>query len=216
MLFLCELVQIYTRKTERCLSKHGHLQPHCYLKTRSLNVEWAIAYHYLHYIMLMHFQICMSIATFTAMKAKQDVLYIDTGGSFCGTRMKEMLQGWNSSLDDQVHLWSSLGFDFTKKWVVERTIRVNSHATVSFCAHYWDFFLRTSGYCRSPNVFFSSFFHFPTLPMELMADYSFRMVPTYRHAILAVDVLFVCWLVGLYCLRHCLICRGFKTNSHLS
>lgn len=46
-------------------------------------------------------QICLSIATFTAMKAKQEVLYIDTGGSFSGTRMKEMLQGWNSSLDDQ-------------------------------------------------------------------------------------------------------------------
>ncbi|KAJ7387110.1 DNA repair protein rad51d [Desmophyllum pertusum] len=46
-------------------------------------------------------QICMSIAMFTATETKNNVLYIDTGGSLSATRIKEMLQGWNSSLDDQ-------------------------------------------------------------------------------------------------------------------
>lgn len=44
----------------------------------------------------------MSIAMFTAIEAKKNVVYIDTGGSFSGARIREMLQGWNSSLDDQV------------------------------------------------------------------------------------------------------------------
>ena len=48
------------------------------------------------------FQICMNIALSTAMKTKKNVLYVDTGGSMSGTRIREMLQGWNSSLGDQV------------------------------------------------------------------------------------------------------------------
>ena len=44
----------------------------------------------------------MNIALSTAMKAKKDVLYVDTGGSMSGTRIREMLHGWNSSLEDQV------------------------------------------------------------------------------------------------------------------
>lgn len=44
----------------------------------------------------------MNIALSTAMKTKKNVLYVDTGGSMSGTRIKEMLQGWNSSLEDQV------------------------------------------------------------------------------------------------------------------
>ena len=39
---------------------------------------------------------------FTAMETKKDILYIDTGGSLSATRIKDMLQGWNKSLDDQV------------------------------------------------------------------------------------------------------------------
>lgn len=46
-------------------------------------------------------QICMNIALSTAMKTKKNVLYVDTGGSMSGTRIREMLQGWNSSLEDQ-------------------------------------------------------------------------------------------------------------------
>ena len=48
------------------------------------------------------YQICMGIAMFTAMKTKKNVLYIDTGGSLSATRIKDMLQEWNTSLDDQV------------------------------------------------------------------------------------------------------------------
>ena len=48
-------------------------------------------------------QICMSIALFTAVETKKHVVYVDTGGSLSGVRIKEMLQAWNSSLDDQVH-----------------------------------------------------------------------------------------------------------------
>ena len=44
----------------------------------------------------------MNIALSTAMKTKKDVLYFDTGGSMGGTRIREMLHGWNSSLEDQV------------------------------------------------------------------------------------------------------------------
>ena len=44
----------------------------------------------------------MNIALSAAMKTKKNVLYIDTGGSLSGTRIREMLQGWNSSLEDQV------------------------------------------------------------------------------------------------------------------
>ncbi|KAL9981916.1 hypothetical protein ACROYT_G010680 [Oculina patagonica] len=46
-------------------------------------------------------QICMSIAMFTAMETERNVLYIDTGGSLSATRIKDMLQGQNRSLDDQ-------------------------------------------------------------------------------------------------------------------
>ena len=46
----------------------------------------------------------MSIALFTAMETKKHVVYVDTGGSLSGVRIKEMLQAWNSSLDDQVHI----------------------------------------------------------------------------------------------------------------
>ena len=49
-------------------------------------------------------QICMSIALFTAMETKKHVVYVDTGGSLSGVRIKEMLQAWNSSLDEQVHI----------------------------------------------------------------------------------------------------------------
>ena len=44
----------------------------------------------------------MGIGVFTAMKTKKNVLYIDTGGSLSATRIKDMLQEWNASLDDQV------------------------------------------------------------------------------------------------------------------
>ena len=44
----------------------------------------------------------MNIVLSTAMKAKKNVLYVDTGGSMSGTRIREMLHGWNSSLEDQV------------------------------------------------------------------------------------------------------------------
>ena len=47
-------------------------------------------------------QICMGIAMFTAMEKKKNVLYIDTGGSLSATRIKDMLQEWNTSLDEQV------------------------------------------------------------------------------------------------------------------
>ena len=50
------------------------------------------------------FQICMNIASSTAMKVKKNVLYVDTGGSMSGTRIRDMLQGWNSSLEDQVYI----------------------------------------------------------------------------------------------------------------
>jgi len=46
-------------------------------------------------------QICMGIAMFTAMETKKNVLYIDTGGSLSATRIRDMLQEWNASLDDQ-------------------------------------------------------------------------------------------------------------------
>lgn len=39
---------------------------------------------------------------FTAMETERNVLYIDTGGSLSATRIKDMLQGQNRSLDDQV------------------------------------------------------------------------------------------------------------------
>lgn len=51
---------------------------------------------------ILFFQICMNIALSTAMKTKKNVLYVDTGGSMSGTRIREMLQGWNISLGDQV------------------------------------------------------------------------------------------------------------------
>lgn len=38
----------------------------------------------------------------TAMKTKKNVVYIDTGGSLSATRIKDMLQGLNASLSDQV------------------------------------------------------------------------------------------------------------------
>ena len=44
----------------------------------------------------------MSIALFTAKEAKKNILYVDTGGSFSGHRMKEMLLNWESSLKDEV------------------------------------------------------------------------------------------------------------------
>ena len=43
----------------------------------------------------------MSIALFTAMETKKNVLYIDTGGSFSATRIKDMLQGWNDSVENE-------------------------------------------------------------------------------------------------------------------
>ena len=43
----------------------------------------------------------MGIAMFTAMETK-NILYIDTGGSLSATRIKDMLQEWNASLDEQV------------------------------------------------------------------------------------------------------------------
>lgn len=48
----------------------------------------------------------MSIAVFTAMETKKNILYIDTGGSLSATRIKDMLQEWNTSLDEQV--WATL------------------------------------------------------------------------------------------------------------
>ena len=46
----------------------------------------------------------MNIALSTAMKARKNVLYVDTGGSMSGTRIREMLQGYKSSLEDQVYI----------------------------------------------------------------------------------------------------------------
>lgn len=46
-------------------------------------------------------QICMSIALFTAMETKKNVLYIDTGGSFSATRVKDMLEQRHNSLSSQ-------------------------------------------------------------------------------------------------------------------
>lgn len=46
-------------------------------------------------------QICMSIALFTAMETKKNVLYIDTGGSFSATRVKDMLEQRHNSLASQ-------------------------------------------------------------------------------------------------------------------
>lgn len=46
-------------------------------------------------------QICMSIALFTAMETKKNVLYIDTGGSFSATRVKDMLGQRDNSLASQ-------------------------------------------------------------------------------------------------------------------
>ena len=48
----------------------------------------------------------MGIAMFTAMETKKNILYIDTGGSLSATRIKDMLQEWNASLDEQV--WATL------------------------------------------------------------------------------------------------------------
>ena len=100
----------------------------------------------------MAFQICMSIASFTAMKTKHNVLYIDTGGSFSAARIKEMLQRWTSSLDDQVYLIiydnssaiASLELNFTKKWRVEWAFRTTSHVTVGLRDHL-TLFMRTGG-----------------------------------------------------------------------
>lgn len=46
-------------------------------------------------------QICMNIALSTSMEAKKYVIYIDTGGSFCGERIKQLLEGCKASLDDK-------------------------------------------------------------------------------------------------------------------
>lgn len=46
-------------------------------------------------------QICMSIALFTAMETKKNVLYIDTGGSFSATRVKDMLELRHNSLTSE-------------------------------------------------------------------------------------------------------------------
>lgn len=46
-------------------------------------------------------QICMNIALSTSMEAKKYVIYIDTGGSFCGERIKQLLEGCKASLDDE-------------------------------------------------------------------------------------------------------------------
>ena len=43
----------------------------------------------------------MSIALFTAMETKKNVLYIDTGGSFSATRVKDMLEQRHNSLASQ-------------------------------------------------------------------------------------------------------------------
>ena len=44
----------------------------------------------------------MNISLFTALEAKKHLVYIDTGGSFCGARLKEMLTESKSCDDDQV------------------------------------------------------------------------------------------------------------------
>ena len=44
----------------------------------------------------------MNIALSTAMKTKKNVVYVDTGGSMSGKRIRSMLEGWNSSLGGQV------------------------------------------------------------------------------------------------------------------
>ena len=46
----------------------------------------------------------MNIALSTSVEAKKYVIYIDTGGSFCGGRIKELLEGCKGSLDDEVRL----------------------------------------------------------------------------------------------------------------
>lgn len=46
-------------------------------------------------------QICMNITLSTSMEAKKYVIYIDTGGSFCGERIKQLLEGCKASLDDE-------------------------------------------------------------------------------------------------------------------
>ena len=43
----------------------------------------------------------MSIALFTAMETKKNVLYIDTGGSFSATRVKDMLELRHNSLTSE-------------------------------------------------------------------------------------------------------------------
>lgn len=60
----------------------------------------------IHVYALLFYQICMGIAMFTAMETKKNILYIDTGGSLSATRIKDMLQEWNASLDEQV--WATL------------------------------------------------------------------------------------------------------------
>lgn len=44
----------------------------------------------------------MNIALSTSTEAKKYVIYIDTGGSFCGERIKQLLEGCKASLDDKV------------------------------------------------------------------------------------------------------------------
>lgn len=56
-------------------------------------------------------QICMNISLFTALEAKKHLVYIDTGGSFCGARLKEMLTESKSCDDDQeidIHVLSRI------------------------------------------------------------------------------------------------------------
>ncbi|XP_074635022.1 DNA repair protein RAD51 homolog 4-like [Acropora palmata] len=43
----------------------------------------------------------MNITLSTSMEAKKYVIYIDTGGSFCGERIKQLLEGCKASLDDE-------------------------------------------------------------------------------------------------------------------
>ena len=43
----------------------------------------------------------MSIALFTAMETKKNVLYIDTGGSFSAARVKDILEQRHNSLTSQ-------------------------------------------------------------------------------------------------------------------
>lgn len=46
----------------------------------------------------------MNIALSTSMESKKYVIYIDTGGSLCGERIKQLLEGCKVSLDDEVRL----------------------------------------------------------------------------------------------------------------